>query len=249
MNMLREAFLQNVLEVYFGMDIKKIETVLLSKTDSCIEKHVTVRFKNGERDTVRMKQQDAVSFEWTYYRSDEMTASCFPKFLFGMRLHSGDFLYFLDDVARTDTLPDLFTQEALHLCVQDITTVMDSYFQSQKKVFEEKRAVLREFFTPYSINPEKENSTACEISVAVTTHSYAVIDGTVRCMDLSSLAVHYAGYAEESLFRVRAEETEASSLFAAHAGAFAARCELLYDIRQEIGEKFFLAGIDALVHE
>lgn len=249
MNMLRDAFLQNVLEVYFGMDIKKIETVLIGKTDSCIEKHVSIRFKNGERDTVRMKQQDSVSFEWKYYRSQEESASCFPKFLFGMRLHSGDYLYFLNDTVRSESVPESCTQEALHACVWAITAAMEPLFATHKHEFEQKRTCMREFYQPYSIDPEKDHDGSHEISCAVSLNSYAYIDEAVRCMDIGALQVHYPGYAVESLFRVRAEEAETSSLFASHGGAYAARCELLYDSRQQIGEKFFLTGIDALLHE
>ncbi len=250
MQMLRDSFLHNILEVYFGMDIKKIETVLLIKNDHSIEKHVSIRFKNGEKDTVRAKQQEKPSFEWSYYRSHETLATCFPRFLFGMRLHSGDYLYFVRDSVRVDAVSDFMSGEALQSSITCITNEMSALLSEEHKAFDAKRDILRDFYRPYAIQPEKSHlDGAYEVSTLFSLNSYALLDGVIRCMDCNCLSVHYPGYALESLNRFIADSNETNLLFGDDHGYFAARCELLYDLRQQLGEKFFLAGIDALLHE
>ncbi len=251
MQMLRDAFLQNILEVYFGMDIKKIEPSVISKTDAYVEKHITVRFKNGERDTVRSKQYDSIPFEWSYYRVQDSEPSFLPKFLFGMRMHSGDYVYFLDDAAMpeaTRELPDF----ALYTAVQQqITMLFRSYFVKNNASFEKKRLEMADFYRPFGIAPEKEpiNSDKLELSADYSPDSFVMIDKSLRCMDINRLDVHYPGYGWLCLTKGAEEVIGSDALFASDTASFAARCEYVFDKRSVMSDKSLKDALKALTHD
>ncbi len=95
MNKIRDGFVIKLLNVYYGLDIKKLNCVLVQNGEDFLHKHYVLSFKTGGTEYLVMKQYAGdAPLEWRLH-SEKKTFSSIEDFAFGMRLKTGDYLYFL----------------------------------------------------------------------------------------------------------------------------------------------------------
>lgn len=186
MNKIRDAFVKNLLQVYYGAPVKSLKSRPLLDKEGLYGLFLHVQFKNRVKETLLLKQISAGQAQSVLERENSPEDPFLPEPLFHLQMINKDHLFLqrLSGMPGEERSPELSDKQVMDLLDHlEILSRRSSAPLTYGKAFDHDEAAAL------------QAAGDVEASLALTPETWGVIDGAPLLWDSSPLAFHHSGYA------------------------------------------------------
>lgn len=186
MNKIRDAFVRNLLQVYYGAPVKSLKSRPCLDREGLYGLFLQVQFKNRVKETLLLKQMSAEKAQMILERENTPQDPFLPEPLFHLQMITKEHLFLqrLAGMLCDEESADLTDKQVMDLLdhLELLSRRSSAPLEYGKAFDHEEAAVL-------------QASADVEASLALTPETWGVINGVPLLWDSSLLAFHHSGYA------------------------------------------------------
>jgi hypothetical protein len=186
MNKIRDPFVKNLLQVYYGAPVKTLKSRPFTDKEGVYGLFLHVQFKNRVKETLLLKQMSADKAQVILERENSPEDPFLPEPLFHLQMINKEHLFLqrLAGTFREEKRKELSPEQIMgfldHL---EVLSQRSPAPLGYGKAFDHEAAAASGL------------SGGVEVSLALTPETWGVLDDIPLLWDSSSLAFHHSGYA------------------------------------------------------